>query len=316
VLKSKSLKTVLPELIKYFKQANIDLLISHMSLTNIVAIMARGFSGNNFPLVAIEHNTPSIKYKNEGVIRQLIPLLMRRTYHLADTIVCVSEGVKKDLVKLLKRGNDRIITIYNPVVSKELEVKKSEKVNHKWFEEGRKVIIGIGRLEPVKNFSLLIEAFSDVYHRDNETRLIILGEGSERIKLQEKIDFLGLSNVVDMPGFVKNPYGYLSQSSLFVLSSNFEGLGMVVIEALACGTPVVATDCPSGPREILADGEYGELVPVGDKRELAKAMIRQLDNEYDRNKLQSRAKEFSVDKSVVQYENLINSLLEGRDHSA
>ena len=317
VLEAKSLKTVLPELIKYFRQTNIDLLISHMSLTNIVALIARRLSKKSFPIIAVEHNTPSIKYKNEGMLRQLIPFLMKKTYHLADAIVCVSEGVRKDLVTLLLSKEHRnILTIYNPVVSKMLEEKKKEKINHEWFKQGKKVIIGIGRLEPVKNFSLLIEAFYDVYKQDNETRLIILGEGSERSRLQQKIDSLGLSHVVDMPGFVQNPFGYLSRSSLFVLSSNFEGLPTVVIEALACGTPVVATDCPSGPREILVNGEYGEIVPVGDREGIAKAIMKQLKREHDHSKLERRASDFNVDKSIAQYEALIESLLERKNISA
>jgi len=311
VLKANSLKTVLPELIKYFKHTNIDLLVSHMSLTNIVSIIARRLSRRNFPIIAVEHSTPSIKFKNEGMLRTLIPFLMKKTYHLADVIVCVSEGVKKDLVSLLlKKDHSNILTIYNPVVSKILEQKKKEKINHEWFKQEKKVIIGIGRLEPVKNFSLLIEAFHDVYIQDNETRLIILGEGSERNKLQKKIESLGLSDIVDMPGFVQNPFGYLSKASLFVLSSNFEGLPTVVIEALACGIPVVATDCPSGPREILVNGEYGEIVRVGDREGMTKAIIRQL------NRLEKRASDFNVYKSIFQYEVLIKSLLERKNIGA
>jgi len=155
----------------------------------------------------------------------------------------------------------------------------------------------------------LVDAFAKVYKQDSKTRLIILGEGTERQMLENKINELGLSEVVELPGFVNNPFAYLNQASLFVLSSNFEGLPTVLIEALACGTPVVATRCPSGPREILEDGKYGELVPVGHEEQLRDAILKQLSTKQDNKLLLQRAQDFSVANSIEKYEQLVSSLL-------
>ncbi|MGE7636516.1 glycosyltransferase [Peribacillus frigoritolerans] len=311
VLRSNNLKSVLPELINYFKNNKIDLLISHMSLTNIVALLAMRTSKRKFPIIAVEHSTASIKYKSEGAIRRFIPMLMKFTYRWAERIVCVSKASSQDLTSILKFENNKILTIYNPVVSDEIIKKKNEDVHHKWLDNTNlKVIIGIGRFEKVKNFPLLIDSFNKVYETNNKTRLLILGEGKERQVLEEKIADLHLEEVIDMPGFVSNPYAYLGKASLFVLSSNFEGLPTVIIESLACGTPIVSTDCPSGPREILNNGEYGKIVPVNNVEALAQAILEQLNTKHNNKRLEDRANDFTIEKSVSNYNELIKSILE------
>lgn len=314
-LQASKLRTSVLDLMNFFRNNTIDLLISHMSLTNIVSLIAKKLSGKQFPIIIVEHNTPSVKYQNEGWHRKPIPWLMRLTYKHADVIVAVSDGVKEDLAKITSVPRVNIRRIYNPVVSDAIMEKALEPVNHKWLNQKNKykVILGIGRLERVKNFEMLIDAFYLVYHHVKDARLIILGEGSERRNLEHHIEKLGLKDVVDLPGFVSNPYSYLSRASVFVLTSNYEGLGLVLIEAMAVGTEVIATDCPSGPREILAEGKYGRLIPLGDRDGLARALLDKLIEEdkssFSVQKLIERAKDFSIDEAIKQYDELICSLL-------
>ena len=206
-----------------------------------------------------------------------IPWLLRCLQSCADAVVAVSEGVADDLVRRAGMPRRRVEVIYNPVITPQLGLLAAEPPTHPWFRENRPIVLAIGRLTAQKNFPLLIDAFA-LIGRDSDARLVILGEGPDRAMLEAKIRQHGLETRVAMPGFVDNPYSYLARARLLALSSDFEGLPTVLIEGLALGTAVVATDCPSGPREILRDGALGELVPVGDVRALAAAIARTLAN--------------------------------------
>lgn len=314
-LKVMSLRKSIPRLLMYFRSNTPDLLISHMSLTNIVALIARKLSLKKFPIIVVEHSTPSIKYQSEGWHRRAIPWLMRFTYKNAEEIVAVSDGVREDLARLIGVPSAKIRRIYNPVVTNTITEKALEPVNHRWLCQNNKykVILGVGRLEKVKNFKMLIDAFKYVYQHEKNARLIILGEGTERKNLEYYISKLGLNDVIDLPGFVANPFSYLLRASVFVLSSNFEGLPTVLIEAMAVGTQVIATDCPSGPKEILDGGKYGHLISKGDWNSLANILLDILSENslkhIPRQMLIERAKEFSVDVAIKQYEETIDSLL-------
>jgi glycosyltransferase involved in cell wall biosynthesis len=177
-------------------------------------------------------------------------------------------------------------------------------VSHPWFEQNRlPVILAVGRLTKAKDYPTLFRAFSLV-RQVRPAKLLILGEGEERSNLERLAIELGIQNDVSMPGFVDNPFAFMAKASVFVLSSAWEGFGNVLVEALACGCPVVATDCRSGPREILDNGRYGRLVPVGDHEALAKAILETLDNPdfpADRQTRLQRAMEFSIDAAVDKY---------------
>jgi glycosyltransferase involved in cell wall biosynthesis len=172
-----------------------------------------------------------------------------------------------------------------------------------WARHAGPQLIAIGNLKQEKDFPLLLEAFAKVRQQVN-ARLLILGEGQERNRLEGRRAKLGLDAFVDMPGFVANPYAYLARADLFLLSSASEGFGNVVVEALACGTPIVSTDC-SGPREILADGRHGRLVAVGDPHEFASAILAALEVEHDRAALIRRSQDFSVKKAADAYLELL-----------
>jgi glycosyltransferase involved in cell wall biosynthesis len=204
---------------------------------------------------------------------------MRLAIHvtpLANRIVSVSEGTADDFVRMSGISRDRIQVIYNPVLSPSLLRRATEPLDHPWFQEGQPpVIVGVGRLIPQKDFRNLICAFA-LLRKSLESRLLILGEGEQRSMLEGLVRELDLGDSVSMPGVSPNPYAYLKRASLFTLSSACEALPTVLIEAMGCGCPVVSTNCPNGPSEILRGGAYGALVPVGDSRLLADAMLRSL----------------------------------------
>ncbi len=266
----------LPGLVRYLRREQPDAMLSAMSHTNIIAIIARSLAAGNTRLVVSERNTPSVQKLNTATRRgRFLPLLMRFFYPRADVITAVSQGVKDDLQVLLGLSSPAVKVIYNPVVSSALYSKAAQRIEHAWLDRTHKVILAVGRLNIQKDYPTLIQAFVKVYKK-MDARLIILGEGDERQHLQQLIDASGLTQVVDMPGFSDNPYAYMQKAAVFVLSSKWEGLPGVLIEALALETPVVATDCPSGPKEILQAGQYGKLVNVGDVDAMAEAILAQL----------------------------------------
>jgi glycosyltransferase involved in cell wall biosynthesis len=257
-------------LITYLRRERPPFLLSLMMGANIIAILSRKLARVDTRLVISEHLNISIASGNAVRLRsRYLPLMAKRTYPWADGIVAVSEGVAEDLARTLGLPRKKIEVIYNPVITPELLEKAREPVDHPWFQPGEPpVILGAGRLTGQKDFPTLLRAFSLV-RKERPVRLVILGEGEDRHELKALVDELGLAEDVEMPGFVDNPYGYMAGAAVFVQSSRWEGLPTVLIEAMALGKPVVATDCPSGAREILNDGRYGTLVPVGDVKRLA-----------------------------------------------
>ncbi|MFA9460557.1 glycosyltransferase [Thiohalorhabdus sp. Cl-TMA] len=204
---------------------------------------------------------------------------VRLLYRLADRIIANSQGVADDLVESFGLPGKKVRVVFNPVVTDNLLDRCREPVDHPWLQGGRDftTVLGCGRLSPQKDFPTLLRALAEVrMHRD--CRLVVLGEGPERGNLRALAERLGITDAVDFPGFVDNSYAYMARTDLFVLSSRWEGLPNVLIEALACGAPCVATDCPSGPREILREGQYGRLVPMGDAQEMATAIGEGLDS--------------------------------------
>jgi glycosyltransferase involved in cell wall biosynthesis len=236
---------------------------------------------------------------------------VKRFYPLADAVVACSKGVAEDLVQNMKVPRERVHVIYNPT-DPEIEAKAQEPVDHPWFKNSKiPVILCVARLAPEKDLPTLIRAFS-IVRKERPAKLVILGEGSERAKLEALVKELGLEGDVWMPGFVDNPFKFMKRATVFALSSKFEGFGMVIAEALAVGTPVVSTDCPSGPAEILGGGKWGKLVPVGDYEKLAEAILETIENPPDREKLKERGRDFSLDRIGQQYLQLITELLEKR----
>ena len=229
----------------------------------------------------------------------------RRVYPHADAAVGVSRGVASDLTEAVGVPVGRVHTIYNPVVSEALVRTSDQPAGHPWLDDpGLRVILAAGRLTKNKDFSTLLAAFASLRERC-PTRLIVLGKGRLRPVLESQAKELRIAEHVDFPGFVQNPYAFMAKASLFVLSSRFEGLPTVLIEAMACGCPVVSTDCPFGPDEILEDGRWGELVPMSDAKALSEAMLRTLENPRPSDALRKRASVFGIEKAVARYEELL-----------
>jgi glycosyltransferase involved in cell wall biosynthesis len=225
-------------------------------------------------LVPEQNNlSKEVKYHEKKLHRRLIPLFVRSLYPFADAVVGVSHGVAKDLSQLTGLPLERIRVIYNPVIFPSLQEKAQEAIDHPWFKPGEPpVILGVGRLEDQKDFPTLIRAFARV-RQVRPARLMILGWGPDRPQLEALIQELELTKDVDLPGFTKNPFPYMRQAHVFALSSAWEGMSNVIVEALSVETQVVSTNCESGPAEILNNGKYGYLVPVGDSEALAEAIL-------------------------------------------
>lgn len=259
-------------MVKYLRRERPVLLLAHLPAASMVAVVARKLARVATTLGVVVHNDVRRMDETERhPLRRIFPILLRLTYSAADHIIAVSEGVA-DGLQTLGVPRERIKVIYNPVVSERMLELASRPVTHKWLGPNRSpLLIAIGRLSKEKDYPVLLEAVAMLRGR-RPVNLLVLGEGVERQPLEQLAASLGIEEHVDFAGYVANPYAYLARADVLVLSSRSEGLPTVLIEALALGTRVVSTDCESGPREILAGGEYGRLVPVGRPDLLANAV--------------------------------------------
>lgn len=289
----------LPGLIRYLRRERPVALLSSLKHVNVVALIARQLSLVPVRVVIGEHNTLSRSRKTSFKDR-LLPLLMRVLYPKADLIVAVSQGVANDLCASLGLAKEKVQVIFNPVVRSEIAEQAAAPLDHAWFQPGEPpVILGMGRLTEQKDFPNLIHAFA-LLRKQRDCRLVILGEGELREELEALAESLGLTASISLPGFVDNPFAYMARAGVFVLSSRWEGLPTVLIEAMACGAPVVSTDCPSGPVEILQGDVWGRLVPVGDSVALADAIAATLDDDQQ-PRVAERAAAFGIEPARDGY---------------
>ena len=263
---------------RYLRRERPRVLVSSMGHANVAAIWAGRLARRATPVLVTEHNTLSQATQQKSRVPGYFwPPLIRIFYPWADSIVAVSRGVADDLARTSGLPRDRIEVVYNPVITPTMMAQAQEVPTHPWFAPDQPpVILGVGRLTRQKDFLTLLRAFAEV-RRCRTARLMILGEGEDRSALEALAAELGVADDVSLPGFQENAMAYMARSAAFVLSSAWEGLPTVLIEALAAGTSVISTDCPSGPREILQEGRLGTLVPVGDAAALATAILRTLE---------------------------------------
>jgi glycosyltransferase involved in cell wall biosynthesis len=295
---------------RYLQQERPAVLFSALDILSS-AIWAQRLSGVPTRVMMCVQTHLSRQFRNHQphTIGKIRPRLVRWFYPQADAIIAASRGVAADVATLIGVPVESIQVIHNPVVTPEVLQKMQEPVDHPWFAPGEPpVILGVGRLVSQKDFPNLIHAFAQV-RQQRAARLLILGEGEDRAQLEAQVRSLGLEADVSLPGFVENPYAYMAQASIFALSSIFEGFGNVVAEAMATGTPIVSTDCESGPAEILLNGKYGKLVPPENSDALAAAIVATLDHPIPPEVLQQRAQAFSLDCIVEQYIDLLCHVL-------
>jgi glycosyltransferase involved in cell wall biosynthesis len=291
-----------PALTRYLRHARPDAILSSLPHLNLTSILARGNAGVRSRLVLVEHNDLALASAH-GIRRweRFFPAAMRVLYPSADAVVAVSAGVADGLVAHAHLRRDRITVIHNPIVTPEIAEKAAAAHDHPWFAAGQSpVFVAAGRLTVQKDYPTILRAFAELRQR-RAAHLFILGVGELHDELVAQAAGLGIGADVEFAGFQENPFAFMRRAAAFVLSSAWEGFGNVLVEALACGTQVVATDCPSGPAEILDGGRFGQLVPVGDASALAAAMEAALDHPLPAEMLRERAQIFSVDAALDRY---------------
>lgn len=305
-LKSRRVLSSLPALVRYLRRNRPHVMIATLDHASLAALLARKLAGVDTRMYVREASTLSARSIHVRGGRARVQMRMvRRFFPGADGVIAVSEGVAEDSRSFLSVARSKVTTIYNPVVTPELRARAREALDHPWFRDGQMpVVLGVGSLNESKDFSTLIRAFAAVRERVS-ARLVILGEGESRSALEELVAELDLQASVLLPGFVQNPFKYMARASAFVLSSKYEGLPGVLIQAMACGCAVVSTNCPSGPNEILEGGRYGPLVPVGDATALANAILSVMEEPLPEVVLMDRADDFSLERSVESYMDLL-----------
>jgi glycosyltransferase involved in cell wall biosynthesis len=301
---------VLPRLIVYLRRRKPRRLLSTLYRQNFLVSMAHAIAGSSARLVLREANTFSRDSgqrreaakpleRIKGLVdQQLLPMLYRR----ADQVIAISEGVREDLLTSFGLPPELVVAIHNPIDLAMIDARAGEPVEHRFWDEPREdpLIVSVGRLEAQKDFETLIHGFAQA-RKVRSMRLLILGTGSQRARLTALVEGLGIGQDVCMPGFVHNPFAVLARADLFALTSRWEGFGNVFIEALAMGLPVVATDCPSGPAEILEGGRYGTLIPIGDRDALARALLETLEHRPEPRRQRARAEAFGLEHILPAY---------------
>lgn len=296
--------------IAYLNKEKPDVSISARQRQDIGNILGCWFSkAKTKPVISIHTNVTeeNLHQKNKSKDNPIIKFLSRLLYKIPNKFIAVSSGVADDFSMRSGISRNKVKVIYNPVYKTYIDTLPQNAAPILDFLQDQKYIMGVGRLTKQKDFATLISAFSIVFQTNPELKLLILGEGPLRESLQNQIEEFNLKDKVLLPGFVDNPQYFLKRAELFVLSSQWEGFGNVIVEALGVGTKVISTDCPSGPAEILENGKFGKLVPMGNPKEMATTILDAL-NEINRaNLLIERAKDFSKDKIADEYLNFIFS---------
>ena len=262
----------LPALVRYLFRRRPILLLSTLTSCNVAALLARVPLAGRIPVIVRRASHYSMDYATRRFRGRVLLAVERALWPLANAVVTNSPAVAVDLKRIAPRISARVRVIRNPVVWPDLSARAAEPVDHPWMCDDRvAVVLAAAGLRPVKDHATLLRAFALVA-AERIVRLVIIGDGAERDRLLELARELGIADSFDLPGFQRNPFAWMARARVFVMSSIFEGAPNALVQAMACGTTVVSTDCPGGTGEILGDGAWGALTPVGDHRALAAAI--------------------------------------------
>jgi glycosyltransferase involved in cell wall biosynthesis len=298
--------TSIPPLRRYFQDVAPSTMISAMTHTNVAALIANVLAGSSTDIVVTEHGdfVKRYEYMVERRKELFVATIAGLLYPRADYVVANSQTVKDGIVENTRVSENAVEVIPNPVVTDDLNRQKELPVDERFQALDEPIIISVGRLVPKKDYPTLLRAFSQLCE-DTEATLVIIGDGRSRSDLEELAIELNIDGQVKFTGEIQNPFPYMARSSVFALPSATEAFGNVIVEAMACGCPVVATRSSTGPATILNDGEYGRLTPVGDASAMAKALRAELAEPTPEPVLQSRAADFSVDAILPRFEALL-----------
>ncbi|WP_085902000.1 glycosyltransferase [Kiloniella majae] len=289
----------IPALRRVIKATNPDAILSTMTHVNFILLLATRLLGNYSGQLAIQE--VALFSRSRGMKDRVLSFFLKFIYSRADRVIAVSDGIAIELSKLLP-NRQSIDVIANPINLKKIKILSQHGGSHPWLlDNSLKVVLAVGRLSNEKDFPTLIRAFAKVHNANENTRLIILGDGTLRNSLQELIHELSISDCVEMPGFVENPYVMMAQADLFVLSSVAEGFALVLAEALACGCPVVTTDCGAEPKKMIEQGRFGHITPVGNDDAMAIIILKSLETVSHKNNMPEHIRTYDIDVIAHQY---------------
>jgi len=292
-------------IVRYLREAEPAALFPHLPRMSVVCLAAAQVAGTDTAVFPTHHSAYGQGPEDE-IKARVVDWLVKHLYPTADRVIAVSDGVADGIARLTAVDRADISVLHNPVDVGQVRARACDPVDDRWIEDDKTpVVLFVGRLVAQKDLETWLWAFSQLHERDPDVRGVVAGQGPQRKQVSEVVADLGLQDVVAIPGYVDNPFRYMSKADLFLMSSRYEGLPTVLIEALACGCPVVSTDCPNGPREILADSAYGRLVPVGDHEALAAAAAATLADPPASDRLQARADDFAPAVVMDDYERFI-----------
>jgi glycosyltransferase involved in cell wall biosynthesis len=297
---------------QYLLDHKPDVLLANVDHNNIAAALAKGLTGGDTKLVICQHNPISAGFHaTVNWKHRVVPLCYRALGSAVDHVVAVSNGIAGEMEQSAGFPADKVSTIFNAVIGDDFDERASETINHPWLmDKDVPVFVNAGRLVEMKDHRNLLHAFA-LYRQRRSGRLIILGVGPMRDELIQLTHVLGIAEYVDFAGFIENPLPFMRMADAFVLSSRSEGFGNVLVEAMGCGTPVISTDCPHGPADILSEGEYGVLVPPQDHDALAIGLDQILDQRalWPAERLRTRAAAFSYERCADSYLRLFQQLV-------